>query len=83
MRGAYTLKRDSSSCIYSQAASYYSDFDFAPVISCEKKPIIVDLPPERVNKLSLYAAYHLLLMMLRWYRFLETKNLTNYLVRKC
>ncbi|KAJ4813248.1 Protein COBRA [Rhynchospora pubera] len=47
MRGAYTLKRDSSSCIYSQAASYYTDFDFAPVISCDKNPIIVDLPPER------------------------------------
>lgn len=48
MRGAYTLKRDSASCIYGQAATYYQTFDFSPVMSCEKKPIIVDLPPERV-----------------------------------
>ncbi|KAJ3670401.1 hypothetical protein LUZ60_010725 [Juncus effusus] len=47
MRGAYTLKRDASSCIYSQAAGYYKDFDFSPVMNCEKKPTIVDLPPER------------------------------------
>ncbi|KAJ4813249.1 Protein COBRA [Rhynchospora pubera] len=49
MRGAYTLKRDSASCIYGQAASHYATFDFSPVMSCEKKPIIVDLPPERAK----------------------------------
>nr|CAD1819169.1 unnamed protein product [Ananas comosus var. bracteatus] len=49
MRGAYTLKKDSSSCIYGEAANYYKDFDFSPVMSCEKKPIIVDLPPDRAK----------------------------------
>ncbi|XP_073005777.1 COBRA-like protein 10 [Typha latifolia] len=49
MRGAYTLKKDSSFCIYSDAATYYQDLDFGPVMSCEKKPVIVDLPPERAK----------------------------------
>ncbi|CAL9750034.1 unnamed protein product [Musa acuminata subsp. burmannicoides] len=49
MKGAYTLRHDFSDCIYSEAAKYYKDLDFSPVMSCEKKPIIVDLPPERAN----------------------------------
>ncbi|KAK3125199.1 hypothetical protein QOZ80_7BG0601620 [Eleusine coracana subsp. coracana] len=47
MRGAYTLNKEGPACIYSPAASYYKDMDFTPVYSCEKRPIIVDLPPER------------------------------------
>jgi COBRA-like protein len=52
MRGAYTLKHDSASCIYGPAATYYQNFDFSPVMSCEKKPVIVDLPPERVININ-------------------------------
>ncbi|KAL6840599.1 hypothetical protein ACP4OV_029463 [Aristida adscensionis] len=47
MHGAYTLRKDGPSCVYSPAASYYKDLDFTPVHSCDKRPIIVDLPPER------------------------------------
>lgn len=47
MRGAYTRKRDASVCIYGPQGQYYQDFDFTPVMSCEKKPLISDLPPEK------------------------------------
>ncbi|XP_051215613.1 COBRA-like protein 10 [Lolium perenne] len=47
MRGAYTLLKEGPACVYSPAASYYKDFDFTPVYNCEKRPVIVDLPPER------------------------------------
>ncbi|KAL5225107.1 hypothetical protein ABZP36_011746 [Zizania latifolia] len=47
MRGAYTLTKEGPACVYSPAAGYYKDFDFTPVYSCEKRPIVVDLPPER------------------------------------
>jgi len=47
MRGAYTLLKEGPACVYSPAASYYKDFDFSPVYNCEKRPVIVDLPPDR------------------------------------
>ncbi|KAG6533191.1 COBRA-like protein 10 [Zingiber officinale] len=47
MRGAYTLRKDGSDCLYGKAAKYYQDFDFSKVMNCETKPTIVDLPPER------------------------------------
>uniref|UniRef100_A0A0D9VPJ3 COBRA C-terminal domain-containing protein n=1 Tax=Leersia perrieri TaxID=77586 RepID=A0A0D9VPJ3_9ORYZ len=47
MRGAYTLNKEGPACVYSPAAGYYKDFDFTPVYSCEKRPIVVDLPSER------------------------------------
>ncbi|MCL7049589.1 hypothetical protein MKW94_028964 [Papaver nudicaule] len=47
MRGAYTHKRDYSECIYGPAGKYYKDMDFTPVMNCEKKPVIADLPPDR------------------------------------
>ncbi|CAD6223626.1 unnamed protein product [Miscanthus lutarioriparius] len=47
MKGAYTLLKEGPACIYSPAAGYYKDFDFTPVYNCEKRPVIVDLPPER------------------------------------
>jgi hypothetical protein len=47
MRGAYTLMKEGPACVYAPAASYYKDMDFTPVYNCEKRPIIVDLPPER------------------------------------
>ncbi|KAG5551116.1 hypothetical protein RHGRI_009515 [Rhododendron griersonianum] len=49
MRGAYTHKKDSSDCIYGPQGQYYQSFDFTPVMNCERKPIIADLPAERVN----------------------------------
>lgn len=47
MKGAYSRKRDPSVCIYGAQGRYYQDFDFTPVSSCETKPIISDLPPEK------------------------------------
>ncbi|XP_011095341.1 COBRA-like protein 10 [Sesamum indicum] len=47
MRGAYTHKKDPSECIYGPQGQYYRDFDFSTVMSCQKKPIIADLPPEK------------------------------------
>ncbi|WOK99758.1 hypothetical protein Cni_G08470 [Canna indica] len=49
MRGAYTLRKDASDCIYGEAGNYYQNLDFSTVMNCEKKPIIVDLPPERAK----------------------------------
>ncbi|ERN20312.1 COBRA-like protein 10 [Amborella trichopoda] len=49
MKGAYTLKKDASGCIYGPAGNYYQSLDFATVMNCQKKPIIADLPPERAN----------------------------------
>lgn len=49
MRGAYTHKRDYSQCIYGPAAQFYKDFDFSPVMNCEKRPIIADLPTDRAQ----------------------------------
>ncbi|OEL28796.1 COBRA-like protein 10 [Dichanthelium oligosanthes] len=47
MKGAYTLLKEGPACVYSPAAGYYKDLDFTPVYNCEKRPVIVDLPPER------------------------------------
>ncbi|KAG8386166.1 hypothetical protein BUALT_Bualt03G0120800 [Buddleja alternifolia] len=49
MRGAYTHRRDSSDCVYGRQGQYYKDFDFSPVMNCQKKPVIGDLPPEKEN----------------------------------
>ncbi|OVA11132.1 COBRA [Macleaya cordata] len=47
MRGAYTHLRDYSECIYGPAGKYYQDFDFTPVMNCQKRPVIADLPSDR------------------------------------
>ncbi|KAK9121882.1 hypothetical protein Syun_019499 [Stephania yunnanensis] len=47
MRGAYTHRKDVSGCLYGPASVYYKDLDFAPVMNCDKKPIISDLPQDR------------------------------------
>ncbi|XP_074566874.1 COBRA-like protein 10 [Curcuma longa] len=49
MRGAYTLRKDASDCLYGKAGKYYQGLDFSTVMNCETKPIIVDLPPERAK----------------------------------
>lgn len=49
MRGAYTRKKDNSGCVYGAAGQYYQDMDFSKVMSCEKSPIIGDLPRDREN----------------------------------
>ncbi|KAJ4981647.1 hypothetical protein NE237_032484 [Protea cynaroides] len=49
MKGAYTHLKDPSDCIYGAAGQYYTSLDFSPVMNCEKKPIISDLPPDRIK----------------------------------
>ncbi|KAF3451683.1 hypothetical protein FNV43_RR07779 [Rhamnella rubrinervis] len=49
MRGAYTRRIDTLDCIYGVAGKYYQDMDFSKVMNCQKKPIIVDLPPQKAN----------------------------------
>ncbi|XP_008778537.1 COBRA-like protein 10 [Phoenix dactylifera] len=49
LRGAYTLKKDVSDCVFGEAGNYYQSLDFSQVMNCEKKPIITDLPPERAK----------------------------------
>ncbi|KAL3508528.1 hypothetical protein ACH5RR_027929 [Cinchona calisaya] len=46
MRGAYTHQKDPYDCIYGPQGQFYQDFDFSTVMSCNKKPIISDLPAE-------------------------------------
>ncbi|KAL1537363.1 COBRA-like protein 10 [Salvia divinorum] len=47
MRGAYARRKDVSECIYGAAGQYYQALDFSKVMTCEKRPIIGDLPPQR------------------------------------
>lgn len=47
MRGAYTRRKGARDCIYGPAGKFYQDFDFSTVMSCEKKPVIFDLPADR------------------------------------
>lgn len=47
MRGAYSHRKDISECTYGAAGQYYQDFDLSKVVTCEKRPIIGDLPPDR------------------------------------
>ncbi|PIN05591.1 hypothetical protein CDL12_21867 [Handroanthus impetiginosus] len=49
MKGAYTHRKDPSECVYGPQGQYYKDFDFSPVMNCQKKPFISDLPPEKEN----------------------------------
>ncbi|PIA61198.1 hypothetical protein AQUCO_00300614v1 [Aquilegia coerulea] len=49
MQGAHTSVGDPNDCIYGRQADYYKDLDFSTVLSCKKRPTIVDLPRSRAN----------------------------------
>ncbi|KDP39068.1 hypothetical protein JCGZ_00825 [Jatropha curcas] len=49
MKGAYVRVQDASQCIYGAAGEYYQDFDFSNVLTCDKSPIISDLPATMKN----------------------------------
>ncbi|XP_050215496.1 COBRA-like protein 10 [Mercurialis annua] len=53
IRGAYARLRDSSQCVYGPAGKYYADLDFSQVVTCDKSPIISDLPREKANDTKL------------------------------
>ncbi|CAF2245233.1 unnamed protein product [Brassica napus] len=47
LRGAYSAEKNPSECLHSKAGQFYGDLDFSQVATCQKKPIIKDLPAER------------------------------------
>ncbi|XP_010558433.1 PREDICTED: COBRA-like protein 9 [Tarenaya hassleriana] len=49
MQGAYPTVVDATGCIYGTQAQVYTNLDFADVISCERRPVIVDLPPTKAD----------------------------------
>ncbi|KAK9139257.1 hypothetical protein Scep_008938 [Stephania cephalantha] len=53
MKGAYPSVVDSTDCIYGRQGAYYKVFDFSNVLSCEKRPTIVDLPLTMANDSNL------------------------------
>ncbi|XP_062189541.1 COBRA-like protein 7 [Phragmites australis] len=49
MRGAYPLKLDTSGCLYGPQGKYYKGVDFSKVLNCDRRPVVIDLPPSRAN----------------------------------
>lgn len=49
MKGAFTRLKDQSGCIYGPAGAFYKDLDFSPIMNCENRPVITDLPPDRAK----------------------------------
>ncbi|KAK7246334.1 hypothetical protein RIF29_41200 [Crotalaria pallida] len=49
MKGAYPSNVDSSECVFGPQGVFYKELDFANVLNCERRPIIMDLPPTRFN----------------------------------
>ncbi|CAD5323300.1 unnamed protein product [Arabidopsis thaliana] len=48
-KGAYPSVVDSSDCITGPQAKYYKDLDFSNVMSCARRPHIIDLPLTKYN----------------------------------
>ncbi|KAL2510510.1 COBRA-like protein 7 [Abeliophyllum distichum] len=53
MRGARPKVIDTRNCIFGSQGNYYKGFEFSTVLSCEKRPTIIDLPLERTNDTTL------------------------------
>ncbi|KAM6541486.1 hypothetical protein CsatB_005933 [Cannabis sativa] len=53
MKGAYPILIDSRDCIFGPQGQYYKDMDFSTVLSCNRRPTIIDLPPTRANDSTL------------------------------
>ncbi|KAK4283408.1 hypothetical protein QN277_000360 [Acacia crassicarpa] len=53
MKGAYPSVVDPSECIFGGQGGHYKEFDFSKVLSCEKSPTIIDLPPTMFNDSNL------------------------------
>lgn len=49
MKGAHPSIIDSSNCVFGSQGEFYKELDFANVLSCEKRPTIMDLPPTWFN----------------------------------
>jgi hypothetical protein len=53
MKGAYPEVLDTTECINGQQGQYYQGLDFSTVLNCERRPTIVDLPPNFANNTNL------------------------------
>ena len=49
MKGAYPDIVDANDCINGPQAQQYSGLDFSSVLNCQKRPTIMDLPPQFAN----------------------------------
>lgn len=49
MKGAHPSVGDTNECTYGSQGSYYKDLDFSSVLSCAKRPTIVDLDLTKAN----------------------------------
>ncbi|VYS62869.1 unnamed protein product [Arabidopsis thaliana] len=49
MKGAYPSIVDSSDCVDGPQAKHYQDLDFSNVLSCARRPTVIDLPPTKYN----------------------------------
>ncbi|KDP28211.1 hypothetical protein JCGZ_13982 [Jatropha curcas] len=49
MKGAIPYVSDVSDCIFGEQGEHYKDMDFSQVLSCDRSPTILDLPPTRAN----------------------------------
>ncbi|KAK9665789.1 hypothetical protein RND81_14G136500 [Saponaria officinalis] len=53
MRGAYTDIVNANECITGPQAMEYTGLDFSTVLNCERRPTIIDLPPQYANDSTL------------------------------
>jgi hypothetical protein len=49
MRGAYPREVGAAACLYGPQGQYYKGLDFSKVLSCDRRPVVLDLPPSRAN----------------------------------
>ncbi|XP_057780822.1 COBRA-like protein 7 [Salvia miltiorrhiza] len=53
MRGALPQVVDSGDCIFGSQGQYYKNLDFSKVLSCARRPTIIDLPLSKANDSNL------------------------------
>ncbi|XP_010670913.1 COBRA-like protein 7 [Beta vulgaris subsp. vulgaris] len=53
MKGAYTDIVDANDCINGPQAAQYPGLDWSTVLNCERRPTIIDLPPQLANDTNL------------------------------
>lgn len=49
MRGALPQVVDAGDCIFGRQGQVYKDFDFSKILSCARRPTIIDLPLTKAN----------------------------------
>ncbi|CAM0145066.1 unnamed protein product [Urochloa decumbens] len=49
MRGAYPREVGSAACLYGPQGQHYKGLDFSKVLNCDRRPVVMDLPPSRAD----------------------------------